>query len=126
MTPRETIEAVYASFLTGDIPAILAKVAPNASWRQPKTLPWGGDYVGPEGAGQFFAKLNEAMETIRFEVQENIAAGEEVFSFGVYTGKGRKTGKTATGEFAFRWRVKDGKITSYVGYNDTAALAAAL
>ena len=126
MTPIQTIDAVYAAFKSGDIPAILAKVAPSASWRQPATLPWGGDHVGPEGAAAFFARLDEAMETVGFEVRENIAQGDEVVSFGTYTGKGRKSGRTATSEFVFRWRVADGKIVAYVGYNDTAALAAAL
>jgi ketosteroid isomerase-like protein len=130
MAPTTTatglISSVYDAFRRGDIPAILNQVAPGAVWRQSASLPWGGDYQGAEGAAEFFRKLNETMETVAFDVRENVAVGNEVFSFGVYSGKSRKTGKTGTAEWMFRWRVEGGKIVSYESYTDSAALLAAL
>ena len=126
MNPEQVIESIYAAFQRGDIPYILSQVATGASWRQPKTTPWGGDYTGPEGAAQFFTKLAAVMETVSFEPRENIAAGDEVFSFGTYAGRSVRTGKTAHADWMFRWRVSGGKIVSYQGYLDTAALAAAM
>src|SRR5262245_974494 len=70
MTPIQTIESLYAAFTRGDIPFILAQVAPGATWRQSKTLPWGGDYTGPEGAAEFFSKLAAEMETTDFRAHE--------------------------------------------------------
>src|SRR6185295_3614882 len=63
MSPKQTIETIFAAFGRGDIPGILAHVAPDCMWRQPKSLPWGGNHRGPEGAQTFFARLNEACET---------------------------------------------------------------
>ena len=126
MTPVQTIESVYAAFSRGDIAQIVNMVAPDADWSQPKTLPWGGDYRGPQGAAEFFKKLDATMETVAFGAKENIAAGDEVMSFGVYSGKSRKTGKVGETSWMFRWRVKDGKIVSYSAYEDTAALVAAM
>jgi len=126
MTPIETVESVYAAFQRGDIPGILSQVAPNATWRQPKTLPWGGDYTGPEGAAEFFTKLGAAMQTTAFQPRENIAVGDEVFSFGYYEGKGAKTGKIGGANWMFRWRVANGKIVAYDSFIDTAALLSAL
>jgi ketosteroid isomerase-like protein len=126
MTPKQTVEAVFAAFGRGDIPFILGRIAPDAVWRQPATVPYGGDYRGPEGAGQFFSMLAETTETTMFEVDEIIEQGENVFSFGRHTGKGRATGRSATTRWAFRWKVRDGKVALYDGYVDSAAIAVAL
>jgi ketosteroid isomerase-like protein len=125
-TASDVIASVYEAFQRGDIPRILGMVAANATWRQEKTVPWGGDYRGPEGAAEFFRKLDATMETVAFDARENIEHGEEVFSFGVYYGKSRATGKTASAEWMFRWRVRDGKVVAWQSYIDTAALTAAL
>src|SRR5262249_62429822 len=119
MTPIQTIESVYESFRQSDIPAILSKISPAAPWRQSKMLPWGGDYTGPEGAAEFFRKLDAEMETVAFEAKENVAVGQEVFSFGIYDGRSRMTGRS-TGEvkWMFRWRVENGMITSWESYID--------
>jgi ketosteroid isomerase-like protein len=125
-TPTQLINSVYEAFSRGDIAYILSQVGSQATWRQSATLPWGGDYRGPQGAGEFFRKLNESMETVSFEARENIERGDEVFSFGAYTGRSRQTGRTASAEWMFRWRVQGGKIVSWESYIDTAALLAAL
>src|SRR5262249_17132902 len=125
MTPKQTIESVYEAFSRGDVAAILAHVAPKASWRQSPLLPWAAHYVGPEGAGQFFTKLNETAETLSFRPDEIFENGNDVFSFGTWTGKSRKTGKTVTTHWMFRWHVENGKITRYEGMQDTAAVVAA-
>jgi uncharacterized protein len=126
MTPTQVVESVYDAFRRGDINYILSRVAPKATWRQSKSVPWGGDYTGPEGAAQFFSKLDAVMKTVAFEPKETIAAGNEVFSLGEFEGKSLKTGKTARARWMFRWRVENGKIVHYDGYIDTATLLAAL
>ena len=126
MTPKELIESVFAAFQRGDIPYIVKLSAPDAVWKQSALLPWGGEYRGPEGAGQFFALLDRAMETTAFDVHEVIQVGAEVFAFGYYEAKGRSTGKKGGSRWAFRWRVEGGQIAAYEAYLDTAALLAAL
>ncbi len=126
VSAKAVIESVYEAFQRGDIPFILSQVAPDATWHQSETLPWGGNYRGPSGAAEFFQKLDAAAETIGFEARENIEYGDEVFSFGVYTGRGRKSGRIASEEWMFRWRVKDGKIVAYESYVDSAAMLEAL
>jgi len=126
MTRTQLISSIYDAFKSGDIPYILNQTAPGAQWRQSKTLPWGGDYSGPQGAREFFEKLDANMETVSFDPRENIEKGDEVFSFGTYAGRSRKTGRTGTAEWMFRWRVEDGKIAGWESYIDTAALVQAL
>jgi ketosteroid isomerase-like protein len=126
MTPKQTVESIYDAFGRGDIPYIVGLVAPNAVWRQSKWLPWGGDYKGPEGAGEFFKKLDAAAVTTGFTPRESIEVGNEVFSFGSYSGTIKSTGKSASMEWMFRWRVEGGKVTLYDAYVDSAAVTAAM
>ena len=126
MTPIQVVESIYDAFRRGDIPHILSLIAPQASWRQSKMLPWGGDYTGPEGAGQFFTKLGATMETTAFVARENIELDADVFSFGYYEGKSIATGKISGANWMFRWRIDDGKIVLFDSYIDTAALLIAL
>ena len=126
MTPTQTVQSVYDAFQRGDVPHILSLVTPDVQWSQSKMLPWGGDYTNSAGVAEFFTKLAANMETTAFEPKENIEIGNEVFSFGIYAGKNPKTGKSASSNWMFRWRVVDGKIASYNAYIDSAALLAAL
>jgi hypothetical protein len=125
-TPAQVIESVYAAFNRGDIAHIVSLVAPDATWRQPATLPSGGDYSGPQGAMEFFTKLTATVRTLAFEPKETISNGNDVITFGDYEAASLKTGKTASARWAFRWRVEGGKIVAYDSYIDTAALLAAL
>src|SRR5262245_45444658 len=125
-TITQTINSIYDAFKQGDILYILSQIAPDATWRQSTSLPWGGDYRGPQGAAEFFQKLGATMETVTFEPRENVEVGNEVFSFGSYTGRSRATGRTGSAEWMFRWQVQDGKIVSWDSYIDTAALLTAL
>src|SRR3954465_7598848 len=84
-------------------------------------LPWGGDYLGRQGAAEFFQKLDAIMETVSFELNENIEHGEEVLSFGTYAGRSRETGQIGSAEWMFRWRVQDGKIIAYESYTGRGA-----
>lgn len=122
MTPVQTIESVYAAFSRGDIPFILGLIAPNAPWRQSKYVPWGGDYTGAAGAAEFFTRLDAACQTTGFVVHESFLLGNQVFSFGRHDCILRSTGKPASSEFMFRWRVENGQILSYESYVDSAAV----
>ena len=126
MTPKETVESVYEAFSRGDIPHIVGLVAPNAVWRQSKMVPWGGDYQGPSGATEFFTKLGAAAETTGFAPRESVEHGNEVYSFGNYSCTIRSTGKPATMEWMFRWRVENGQITLYDAYVDSGVIMAAM
>lgn len=121
LTPLQTIDSVYAAFTRGDIPHILGLVAPDASWRQSKYVPWGGDYTGTSGAAEFFTRLNEHSQTTGFVVNESFELGNQVFSFGRHECVMRATGKLAVVPFMFRWRVENGQIVSYDSYVDSGA-----
>ncbi len=55
-------------FERGDIAYNLNQIARQAAWRQSKMLLWGGDYVGPQGAGEFFQKLGAQAQRLIFKL----------------------------------------------------------
>lgn len=126
MTPLQTIESVYDAFSRGDVSHIIGLVAPDAPWRQSTFMPWGGNYSGPEGATEFFKKLDAGCQTTGLVVSENVVVGNEVFSFGRHDCVLRATGKPAAVNFMFRWRVDNGRIVSYDSYVDSGAVVTAL
>ncbi len=126
MTAKQTIESLYEAFGRGDIPFIVKHFAPGASFRQPKSVPWGGDYTGPEGAARFFERLHEGVETTGFTVDESVEAGNQIFSFGTHDAIVRKTRKAVSIRWMFHWRVEHGKVTQYEAFYDGAPIVAAL
>ena len=125
MTPKQTVETIYAAFQRGDIPAILSHLSANVFWRQPASVPWGGDYHGPAEVGAFFAKLNDTVETTDFYVEENIEAGDQVITYGYYGARNRSTGKDSRVRFVFRWQFQNGTISRYEAVLDSAPVVAA-
>lgn len=126
MTPLQTVESIYAAFGRKDIEHIVGLVAPDATWRQTETVPWGGVHKGPDGARRFFSRLAETIETSTFEIEENIVVGDRVFTRGTHGGKALRTGKPAVSKFLFVWQIKDGKVAAYEGHIDSAAYDRAL
>jgi len=125
MTPLETVEAMYAAFQRGDIPFILDQLAPEVFWRQPASVPWGGDSNGPAQVGAFFSTLNQVVETTGFDVEDNIEAQNQVISYGYYAARNRATGKSSRARFVFRWQFQNGKVVRYEAVLDSAPIVAA-
>jgi ketosteroid isomerase-like protein len=126
MTPKQIISSLYEAFGRGDIPFIVEHFAAGASFRQPASVPWGGQYSGPEGAAQFFQRLNEGVETTGFTVEHSVEVGNEVFSVGVHDAIVRTTRRPVSVRWMFRWRVEHGKVTAYEAFYDAAPIVEAL
>jgi uncharacterized protein len=43
-THSDTINNLYAAFVAGDVPAVLASFAPTISWTEAEGFPYGGTY----------------------------------------------------------------------------------
>jgi len=124
-TPKETVELIYAAFRRGEIQTILDQLAKDVFWRQPASVPWGGDYTGTAEVGAFFAKLNEIVETTSFEVEDNLEVRDGIVSYGYYASRNRATGKASRARFVFRWRFQNGKVFHYEAVLDSAPIATA-
>ena len=66
-------------------------VSPNEN--NPTILPWTGTNKGPETIAMLFKAITETWETKDFEVRDIVEQGDNVAFFGVFTYRGRETGR---------------------------------
>ena len=124
----QTVKEVYAAFERGDIPSLLNLVSEDVEWSLPgpsDIIPFAGEFRGREGVGRFFAALGGAEDVEIFEPREFVAQGDKVVVMGRYRGRIKATGQVDDIEFVHVFNVRDGRITNYRQYNDTAPTVAA-
>ena len=131
MTPEENIKIAkkaYADFQRGDIAAILAALDDNIQWTtvEMAEMPGTGAVKGKDRVAAFFKTIAETWNFQAFEPQEYIASGDQLVVRGTYTPRSIKTGQTVTVEWAMAWRFRNGKVTHFQEYTDSAALRNAL
>jgi len=123
----ETVRQAYGNFQTGDIESLLNLLADDVGWRLPsmENVPFSGSRNGREAVGQFFAILNEAQEPREFEPQSFIAQGDKVAVQGRYLWRVKASGREYQGDWVHVFTLRDGRITDFQEYTDTAAAATA-
>lgn len=90
-------------------------------------FPYGGDYHGLDETNAFFDKLGGHFEFWEVQTDRFIPVDDaNLVVTGKYKTKSSETGKDVLMETVHLWTAKDGKLTSYKHYCDTAILAAAM
>jgi ketosteroid isomerase-like protein len=123
------VEALYAAFAKGDMPAALAAMAPDIVWTEAENYPYAdrNPYIGPEAVLQgVFARIGGDWDGFTVTSHERIDAGDTVVSLGRYSGVYKATGKPMDAQFVHVFRVKNGKIASFQQYADTLGTARAM
>jgi len=106
----------------GDGAGMVDFLDPQAEWRAPESVPWGGTFRGHEGFREFLGKVLEQPAKFRREMLEYLDFGERVVVLL------RQMGKPEGGETEYDvpevhvWKVRDGKIVDFEGLFDTATV----
>jgi ketosteroid isomerase-like protein len=122
------VQGVYAAFGRGDIPAVIDAMADDATIGivgRREDAPFLGIFEGKTGGAQFFEQLGAAQEFHSFEPLRYLAAEDKVFVWGRYRWTMRQSGVCKESEWLHEISLRDGKMTSWRGHNDTAMLAEA-
>ncbi len=117
------VQSLYAAFQRGDIAPIIAALAQDVRWEvigRPEDYPIFGRRKGPAAVQEFFRLLAELQEASDFSPREFHAAGEKVFVLGHYSWKIRKTGRSVASDWMHVFTVKDGNVTAFQEFTDTA------
>jgi ketosteroid isomerase-like protein len=119
------IQTTYAAFNRGDIQALLANLGPNAEWVNygPAAVPYFGNFTGR--IADFFNAIGESTTGGSVAIDRYIGSGDMVITEGRYTATARGTGARIDAPIAHVFTLRDGKVTSWRGYGDTAAVLAA-
>jgi hypothetical protein len=123
----ETVQRLYADFVRGDIPALLAVLDPAVEWINagPDAIVYAGTRHGLAQVREFFTTLDASIEVQTFEPREFIAQGDRVVALGRWTGRVKTTGREYASDWAMAWTIKNGRVTAFRSYEDTHAMAAA-
>lgn len=119
----EIVKQGYEKFGSGDIEGLLNLFSDDISWKSPtiEGAPFTGERNGREDVADFFASLNESEEFSNFEPTEFIAKDDKVVVLGKSAGTIKTTGRNFETEWVHIFTVKDGKVTAFLEFFDTAA-----
>jgi ketosteroid isomerase-like protein len=120
---KQLVMEGYRLFQSGDIRALLDRYHDDAEWLGPESelLPFAGPFHGKAGIAQFFAKLDAAVRSIRFEPKQMIAEGEQVVVTGEASWMAKPTGRSYDSAWVHVFTLRDGKVARFQSYYDTAA-----
>jgi uncharacterized protein len=119
------VRNVYAAFNRGDIQDVLANVDSNAEWVNygPSSVPYYGNFTGR--ITDFFQAIGKSTTNGNVSVDRYIDAGDHVITEARWTATVKETGAQIDAPIAHIFTLRDGKISSWKGYGDSAAAAAA-
>ncbi|KTT21246.1 nuclear transport factor 2 family protein [Pseudacidovorax intermedius] len=127
MTNLQTIQALYAGFATGDMPAILANMAPDIAWTEAEGYPYAGTFHGPQAiVDGVFIKLATEWDGYQAVPERYVSEGDDVVALGHYSGTYKATGNSFRAPFVHAWTVQGGRIVRFVQYVDTVLVQRAL
>ncbi len=117
----DLIKGLYAAFARGDVPTVLAALAPDVRWVEAEGGPHGGLSVGPQAVLEnVFMKLGGEWDGFAAVPEEFVAQGETVVALGQYSATYKATGRSFRAPFAHVWKLKNGKIKNFRQHTDTA------
>jgi ketosteroid isomerase-like protein len=124
----KVVQEAYAAFGRGDVQGILDRLTDDVIWKgvygAAAYVPTSGERRGKEAVATFFKQVAETMKFSRFEPKEFIAAGDKVVALGSYSGT-TSIGKSFESEFSMVFTLRNGKVSHFQEFTDSAAINAA-
>lgn len=125
----KTIQRVYEAFSRGDVGTIVDAVTDDVDWASDTAstaAPWYGPHKGKDGVASFFQQFAETMEVQEFTPLAFAANDSAVLTVVRFRTSSRATGKSAEMNLHHYFVFTGGKISSYLGSEDTALVEATL
>jgi ketosteroid isomerase-like protein len=120
------LKSLYGAFGRGEIPTVLGGMSPDIRWHQAESNPYmpsGEPWVGPDAVlNNLFMRLGAEWDSFTVHPKAFHDAGNSVIVEVRYTGTYKATGKSMDAQACHVWDVKDGKVTRFQQYVDTAKI----
>ena len=130
MSATELLKGLYDAFGRGDVPAVLGSMDAEIKWHEAEGNPYmpsGEAWVGPDAVvNNLFMRLATEWDGFTVTPQAYYDAGDVVTVECRYTGSFKGTGKAIDAQVCHVWNVKNGKITKFQQYANTADLQDAM
>jgi ketosteroid isomerase-like protein len=122
----DLVRSIYAAFAAGDVPGVVARMAPDMVWNEAENFPYadGNPYEGPQAIlGGVFARLGSEWDGFAAAPEEYLDAGDTVVVLGRYRGSCKATGRPLDAQMVHVWRLQGGRATRFQQYTDTLQAA---
>jgi ketosteroid isomerase-like protein len=120
------IAAHYAASARGDLPGMLAPLAPDARWTEAEGSLYEGTYVGPDAVvANVLEPIGQQWDGFTVEVERLLDAGESVVALGHYTATHKGTGRAFRSRMVHVWRLTGGRVVEFEQVLDNAPMNAA-
>jgi uncharacterized protein len=120
---RELLQSLYDAMARGDVGAVLGTMHPEIDWNEAEGHPYAdhNPYTSPQRvAEEVFGRLMGEFDGFAVTPQKIVAEGDTVVALGRYSGTHRLSRRPLDAQFAHVWTVRDGQITRFQQYTDTA------
>jgi uncharacterized protein len=124
MSNAARVLAVYAAYAQGDIPSILDALAPSVTWAVPgpHVLPTCGTRCGREQVAHYFETISQNLDMEEFSPRHFITQGDRVIVLGYERARALATGGLSESDWLHVFTFRDGQITDFRAYTDTARM----
>jgi ketosteroid isomerase-like protein len=122
------VQGAYEAFGRGEIEALAELMTDDVEWvnpGDPEDNPNAGTFKGKEAVLGWFGGLAATRDYTKFEPREFIAQNDKVVCLVYAEATVRDTGRAFVSHEAQVWTFRDGKLTRFQNYLDTAAADAA-
>jgi ketosteroid isomerase-like protein len=119
----DVVIKLYECFGRGDLQCVASLVAEPVDWEfaAPKSIPYSGRRKNRDEVVKFFTDIPKADQIQAFEPREFLEAGEHVTVLGWEKTTAVESGRLWESEWVHVFTVKDGRVTRFRGFYDTAA-----
>ncbi len=128
MSNIELVQGLYGAFGRGDLDALVAGLTPDIDWQdygRASDFPGFQRRQGHDDVRAFFGLLAEEIDFQEFAPGEFQAAGDKVFVLGHTTLTMKRTGRPVQTDWVHVFTVRDGKVSRFREFADTAQIAEA-
>ena len=120
------LKGLYDACGQGDIPTVLGAMSSDIKWYQAESNPYmpsGEAWIGPDAVlNNLFMRLGAEWDGFAVHPKSFYCAGDSVIVEARYSGTYKATGRSMDTQVCHVWDVKDGKLTRFQQYVDTAKL----
>ncbi|MGH9382951.1 MAG: nuclear transport factor 2 family protein [Vicinamibacterales bacterium] len=124
------LKNLYEAFGRGDIPTVLGAMSADIRWYLAEGNPYmpsGEAWVGPDAVlNNLFMKLGGEWDGFAVRPKSFHGADDSVIVEARYSGTYKATGKSIDAQVCHVWDIKDGKMTRFQQYVDTAKIQDAM
>jgi uncharacterized protein len=119
----QVVKTFYDGVSRGDVATVLRLMDTKVEWNEAEHFLYAdrSPYIGPDAVlNGVFMRLMTEWEGFKAVPEQFIGMGDTVAVTGRYHGTYRETGKSIHAQMVHVFTVKDGKLTRFQQYTDTA------